>query len=495
MSFHLHNPYPMNNARFYLLFLLLAVSPLLTLANARPHPVADAREVASPLPLPPDTCTSCMASWSRIWFGGTTYQFFNLSTAQTGIARLWWDFGDGTSSTITNPEHTFPTGDIYHVTLHLVANDSCRSSVTASFGSYNGASCVSQFAALTQPDPLARQFINRSLIPQGGHLQNYLLDYGDGASTNSALNDVHRYNAPGTYVACQTITSSGGCTSTDCDTIVIGNGSSCLAGFSYWESASCDFQFFDSSFAAAGIASYLWDFGDGATSPLADPNHVYAAAGHYPVSLTIVANDGCTTSVCRMARCGAVPFCDSEFVWVPDTSGQHSILVTNMATGNGLSYYWDFGDGTSSTQAYPGHVYAGAGQYLVCLAVTNAGGCSATYCDTLDVVNRLSQPFSIQVVSLPIGVVQPSARDLGMTLIPNPAGKKAQLAFSLAREGKGQLRMIDALGRTVDQRNLGKLAAQQHMQPLDLSGMQAGIYLVELQVGTQRSVKQLVVTD
>src|SRR5947207_1559403 len=82
----------------------------------------------------------------------------------------------------------------------------------------------------------------------------------------------------------------------------------------------------------------------------------------------------------------AQPVCNASFVHY---SVHNPDIVHFYPTGNnasGTHYYWDFGDGDTSTSFNPWHYYASTGKYYACLTVTDStssGTCHATKCDTV----------------------------------------------------------------------------------------------------------------
>ncbi len=125
--------------------------------------------------------------------------------------------------------------------------------------------------------------------------------------------------------------------------------------------------------------NYLWDFGDG--SPVnneANPTHVYPEPGQYPVSLTVVGAGGCeatlSKTIVEVSQSGSADFSStpdfSENLALPNAEVQFTDLSTN-----GVSWYWDFGDGTISNQQNPLHRFKGEGEYSVSLSVTDQNGC------------------------------------------------------------------------------------------------------------------------
>lgn len=422
---------------------------------------------------------------------GANYSFTSNATSPAGIASYEWGFGDGGWSALQNPTHTYTLNGVYPVWLEIFAQDSCFA-LAYDTVYHNAGICDAEFDFVPTSNN-GVTFFNTSYVPQGTSLTSLLWDFGDGGTDTSQYPAPHIYAALGSYVVCLTIHTSNGCTSTFCDTVTVYPTPSCTPAFSYFNQG-CAFSFVNSSTSSTPITNYSWNFGDGNTSTAANPTHTYAISGSYLACLEILTQDSCWSVYCDTVTCGSQPSCLAGFYWYPDSSGQYTLIVVNTSLGSNLSYLWDFGDGGTSTQAYPSHVYAGAGNYNVCLTVNDGQGCSSTFCDSMVVLNRLSQPFSIQVVSTATSVAPPVQDVVGMQLVPNPASQTVRLALQLAKQGKGQLRLVDAQGRTAKSIALGQLHAGEHSQAIDLSDLPAGIYLAELLVNGQRSVQKLVVT-
>ncbi|MBN1657357.1 MAG: PKD domain-containing protein, partial [Anaerolineae bacterium] len=116
--------------------------------------------------------------------------------------------------------------------------------------------------------------------------------------------------------------------------------------------------------------SYTWDFGDGHTSGVEDPVHVYDAGGCYTVTLT--ATNTCGTDVWSEQICVCDPVAIADVTYATS-----DLQVTFDATVSGtapISYTWDFGDMGTSTEEDPVHVYAAGGCYTVTLIVQNGCG-------------------------------------------------------------------------------------------------------------------------
>jgi PKD repeat protein len=149
-----------------------------------------------------------------------------------------------------------------------------------------------------------------------------------------------------------------------------------------------------SSFDPDGwIASYKWDFGDGAVITEADSisYHAYSELGAYKVTLVITDNDNLTDSATASITVGKYPV--ASFVYTPSVVHveEEVTLDASSSTADGghiTSYKWDFGDGTTATvtASIVTHVYMKVGTYEVRLTVTDSEGLESSTSKMLKVV-------------------------------------------------------------------------------------------------------------
>ncbi|MCL2131205.1 MAG: PKD domain-containing protein, partial [Lentimicrobiaceae bacterium] len=200
----------------------------------------------------------------------------------------------------------------------------------------------------------------------------------------------HPFTQPGMYVVTLTVVYPSGAVSCK-DTIYV----YALPNFSFQKLNDSICPNGSISFAASlvypaapsGVSSYAWNFGDGQSSSVSSPTHVYANYAnvntYYTISLTITDTNGCATKVdaVNYVYVKSKPLADFDadsvlcFASAADSVG---INFTNQSTG-AVSYRWDFGDGNTSTQPSPSHIYAySSSSYMVSLVATNAEGCTDT---------------------------------------------------------------------------------------------------------------------
>ena len=132
-------------------------------------------------------------------------------------------------------------------------------------------------------------------------------------------------------------------------------------------------QFADQS-QVDGAYAWYWEFGDGQTSTLRNPSHSYAAAGTYNVRLTVTGTGGAMFA----QKLGFITGVPSSADFTADvTSGPVPLTVQftdRSQVAGAYAWYWEFGDGQTSTLQNPGHTYTSEGSYTVRLTVTGTGG-------------------------------------------------------------------------------------------------------------------------
>jgi PKD repeat protein len=154
------------------------------------------------------------------------------------------------------------------------------------------------------------------------------------------------------------------------------------------------------------ITSWVWNYGDGIiqsmnTGPF---QHTYSSAGKYSINLKITDTQGCSDSIMRP---GVITISQPVANFLSDTVNCPGILIpfTNLSTGSGLTYSWDFGDGNTSNIASPSHSYLNDGLYTVKLSITDSLGCTSLKIRINYI--RITTPYANFLVSDTVGTCPP----------------------------------------------------------------------------------------
>jgi PKD repeat protein len=330
-------------------------------------------------------------------------------------------------------------------------------------------------------------------VPSYPGAVSYAWDLGNG---NTASGPIVTYTFPvnGTYNICVTVSGGGAILCQSCTTLVVGPPPSpCTASFTAVSNLLTAF-FIDQSSGFSGAATYLWDFGDQTSSTSRFSQHTYATPGTYNVCLT-VSDSGCSGTFCDYVVVDTLfnvnPVCQADFITIQ--LAPYQLVVVNLSSGLNPSFNWDFGDGSTSNQPYPSHVYASTGTYILCLTVSDGSGCTDTFCDTVSVDStgnlvRSASGFSINVVSPAslTGVGEPDgiARFI---CFPNPFSDILRLHTTDEFMPENQYRIFSVQGSEVM-----KGSFRNGSTSIDASGLSPGIYMLELTGGGHRACKRII---
>jgi len=219
--------------------------------------------------------------------------------------------------------------------------------------------------------PLTVQFSDLS----SANPTEWAWDFGDGG-TSTEQNPSHIYEVAGSFPVSLTASNSAGSDIETKENFIVVSWLPMDASFSASPEvgvAPLTVSFTDQS--AGNPTSWAWNFGDGGTSTLQNPSHIYTNPGSYTVALTVTGPGGSDTETQQNLILVQHPAPVANFVAVP-TSGTAPLAVqfTDQSTGTISTWAWNFGDGGTSVSSNPTHTYTVAGVYDVTLTVTGPGG-------------------------------------------------------------------------------------------------------------------------
>lgn len=340
-----------------------------------------------------------VASFTRVPTAGPvplTVVFTN--TSQNATSYLW-DFGDGTTSTETNPSHVYTTPGTYMVQLTATGPNGTHSTSATVTVNLPTPSANFTLSSTTGPAPLTVVFTNTSQ-----NATSYLWIFGDG-TTSTEVSPTHVYNTPGTYNVALTAYNSESNSQIVRQIVVTAAPVAPIAVFTPSETAGVAPLWVNFANQSSNATDYSWDFGDGTTSAEDNPSHSFNAPGLYTVTLTATGPGG-TDTASAIIEVQAPPDAPVAGFTPSKTAGVVPLSVHFANTSqNATSFYWDFGDGTTSVIESPEHVFTEPGNYTVRLTAAGPGGTDEATADITaeDPPGPPEADFSVTPWSAPVG--------------------------------------------------------------------------------------------
>lgn len=317
-----------------------------------------------------------------------------MTNVSTGASTHTWSFGDGQSSTVASPTHTYFNQGLNDALFNVLLT------ATSTFGCSDTASTVvrvhpqpiAQFTTNTQAgcQPLPVNFQDLSL---GAASLNWT--FGDGASLDAGPgNTTHTYTntttAPIVLDPRLIATSVHGCTDTVQAQVQVYP--VVVAEFSV-DSIACSPFAVDLENNSVGGASHQWNMGDGTILVGFEPAYTYVNNTTTDlvrtITLTTTSAFGCTSSVSRTIVVSPVP--SAAFQATPNVQQfpNADVLVLNNSSPGPWTHAWSFGDGGTASVASPGtHTYGTWGSYTITLVVSSAN-CSDTATQVISITPPL----------------------------------------------------------------------------------------------------------
>ncbi|HEX6335307.1 MAG TPA: PKD domain-containing protein [Flavisolibacter sp.] len=409
--------------------------------------------------------------------------------------KICWTFGNGDDTCVTyNPLvpqdyvmlYTYAQPGTYHVCVTIKYQGGCQATHCrlVTVGATTVITCSAQFT--TEPvtaTPFGRKF---TAIP--GHSQQkkpvkVCWIFGDGQDTciNYPLNYTgayqvhHNYNAAGQYNACVKIFYEGGCTKQYCNTVNVtqtGNNDCFVSLFQSPATSTNNVRNFLVGLNPNKVAEKIcWYFGDGQDTCIFPSNpptqqqlsieHQYPAPGNYQTCVKVWYSGGCVVQKCTGVQIGSSngsTMCGGyimDSVVAPKTIHFKGFSI-HGPNDNVVSWFWTFGDGTTSNVQNPTHAYLAGGQYNVCLTVKTQSGCITKICK--------------KVVVHPLPAAQ-------LTLAPNPVQSALQIMFQSTHTQPVTIKIYNATGVAVSTYTMNAVMGT-NIWTINVGTLPAGSYTV-----------------
>ncbi|MEQ8477184.1 PKD domain-containing protein [Fulvivirga sp.] len=309
---------------------------------------------------------------------GETIEFTSGTSTDVDAVEWLWDFGDGETSTLQNPSHTYAETGFYDIILLVTSELGCQNTLT-------GQIHITKITAnweIPQSELCANE--PNYFQAEVENAYEWLWDFGDG-NISDQEDPEHAYANVGTYTVRLQVTSPEGCMDEITDEVVV---TDITANWNIPQNELCvnEANMFQANVQNA--AEWHWDFGDGNTANLENAEHAFANGGTYTVRLRVTSQFGCTDEI------------EQEFIVGGITANwtiPNQVLCANVENEfranatNAHQWHWDFGDGNTSNNENPSYSFAEAGTYTIRLQVTSQNGCIDEIVDEVTVADITSE--------------------------------------------------------------------------------------------------------
>lgn len=327
----------------------------------------------------------------------------------------YWDFGDGTGDTTVAPNtsHLYTTVGTFRVRSIAIDSMACNISDTSYKNVRIGSNRVTPDFTFSKIPPctnLSYDFTNTSTAVSGSFNPNiFTWDFGDNTTPQQhSFGDAvqHRFAGAGTYNVTLTVSDTSYCNS-PADTIkLVRLSPEVKAAFQTPGRGCVPYNAVFQNNSLGGL-NFVWDFGDGSTSTDDAPEHLYTQPGTYTVRLYAYDSTSCNKIDSTSFNVLVSPNPIASFIYDPTEPQENTYTnFTNQSLG-AVSYVWNFGDGDTTAQASPRHIFPATGTYTVCLTAINEQGCADDTC--IDVKSLITPLLDVPKAFTP-GKFGPNSR-------------------------------------------------------------------------------------
>lgn len=302
-----------------------------------------------------------------------------------------WLFGDGTPEvTTTEPrvEHQYTKVGEFQVRLITInATFSCHPQDTAyvklKIGD-NRADPSFDYSRLLPCENLDYRFVNTSTnfhnVPFKPNIFTWNFDDGTVITVPDKSPINHSFAGEGIYNVSLTIDDDDFCNSPITYTQALHVAYTLKANFTTPQLGCAPYTAVVENTSKGG-SKFVWDFGDGSAPVEGEsPTHLYQNPGTYTIKLKVSDENSCNQQDETQFTIQVQPKPTAAYTFTPLTPEENVFTLFANQSLNATKFKWDFGDGESSTEAAPRHIFPATGTYNVCLIAYNDFGCTDTIC-------------------------------------------------------------------------------------------------------------------
>lgn len=318
-----------------------------------------------------------------------TFKADDSSSPNGKITKYKWDFGDGTDiETTKSTSHSYSKSGVYTITLTVTdeENNEGKAEREITVGAAKGipkaaieTDPASLGATISGEAPFTVVFDASGTTDADNNIVDYEWDFnGDGVVDKYGAVVSYTFEQKGNYTASvMVIDADDNQGKAEISVKVAQQGMTASIKTDKVDGnvpLTVSFDASGSSYQGGNITSYKWNFGDGTSPKLGEAqiSHKYTSIGTYTASVEVIADDNTTKKTEILITVREIPLtaCFTS-VFNEGTAPFENSFDPSCSTGTINSYFWDFGDGNTSTDLKPQHIFTNPGSYTVKLEISD----------------------------------------------------------------------------------------------------------------------------
>ncbi|MCB9245881.1 MAG: PKD domain-containing protein [Flavobacteriales bacterium] len=396
----------------------------------------------------------------------------NRSTIELGEPiGSYWVMGDGNFDTDWMPEHAYAQSGTYQIKYMAISQFGCKDSITRSVQIKEGPNASFTYDKACDIDPV--NFTNTSSEPNGANTV-YSWTFGDGNSSTQK-NPSHNYQRLGDKVVTLTASSDNGCSSETSQILTVKIQPQ--ANFEVGNVCGNDPVNFVNTTEAIGATTFKWYFGDGDSSELTAPVHLYPVGQTqtYNVRLLASVENGCTDEFSKSVTVKEQPTCGFTAEQSSDNRATWTFTPNNTTYG-ASAYTWVLQGSRTYNQLSPTHTFEYTeSEYRIILRVMTTEGCECMDSNTFITTAWTS------------GIREFS--ELGVSVYPNPTSGLVYIKSDAANSVL-DVEVLDMKGESV--MKLNQIAVPLEGREIDLNNLASGVYQLRMSNGETEAVHRVI---
>lgn len=321
--------------------------------------------------------------------------FVDQSTSPNGSPILTWEWDINedfiTDFTDTNITQAFSNPGAVSIQLKLTDSLTCTDSTSKVITIHPEPVAGFSTTTVCAGDPT--QFTNESMVSSGNIIQS-VWDFGDGGVGSGSNSPNYVFDTAGAFAVQLIVTTNNSCSDTITKTVDVFFNPVPNFGFENVCQDTAAIFTDSSSVQGSTLSNWSWNFGDGTTSTLQDPSHLFPVSSNFNVKLIVESAQGCAAQLTKSITVHPVPEVNFFAGTICEKEPYQFSNLSTIPAGAIDSWSWDFGDGSAvDTNQQPSHIYTAVMPFLVTLNAVSDEGCQASVVKPITMASKPNANF------------------------------------------------------------------------------------------------------